>query len=140
MYVDKDVIPTDEIDRVLVSRGKRLRSALLPLEQIKESWVAFGNLDKFVVLQIVEGGVDRETRIDRVLSLGQAVVRVEYTACGQVLEGKLSACVHVKVELDWAIEYDYDLIIDLLVNGFVHVVENAALFFDLGNANVGQFH
>lgn len=27
-----------------------------------------------------------------------------------------------------------------MVNGFVHVVENAALFFDLGNANVSQLH
>ena len=131
---------SNEIDGVLLSIRKRLRFSLLPLKLLQEGREFLGYFDNLVVLQVVEGRVDREPRIDRVLSLGETVVSIEYAARGQVFKREIRASIHRQEQLDLTIEDNYNLIIDLLIWILIHTVEQTSFLFDLRAAHVGQLH
>ena len=107
---------------------------------MEEGRVLPSNFDKLVVLQVVEGGVNGESSIDCVLPLSQAVVGIENTTSGQNFKCKLCARVHIQEQLDWAVENNDDLIVDLLLGVLIHSVEHATFLFYLLVAHVGQLH
>ena len=98
--IHKHVVASNEVDRVLVTRSESFGFAFLLLELVEESRVLPSNFDKLMVLQVVESGVDGESRIDCVPSLGQAVVGVEDAAGGQDFKREFRARIHVQEQLD----------------------------------------
>ena len=98
--IQKHLITSYEIDRVLITRGKSFGLAFLFLKLMEEGRVLPSNFDKLVVLQVVEGGVNGESSIDCVLPLSQAVVGIENTTSGQNFKCKLCARVHIQEQLD----------------------------------------
>ena len=94
------MVTSNEIDRVLITRGKSFGLAFLFLKLMEEGRVLPSNFDKLVVLQVVEGGVNGESSIDCVLPLGQAVVGIEDTTSGQNFKCKLCARVHIQEQFN----------------------------------------
>lgn len=131
------MVAANEIHRVLISWGRCLSFAFLLLQFEEEGGVSFGDFDDFVILQVVESSVDREARIDGVLSLGEHIVGVEYATCGQNLKLELCTGVHGHEQLNGSFENDNYFIINLFFWVLFHVVQNVSLLHNLWNARIG---
>ena len=74
------------------------------------------------------------------LPLRKHVVWVKDTTCGQDLKLELSASVHHQEELDRAVEYNDNIVINLLIWVLIHIKEYATLFFDFSVTSIGELN
>ena len=131
------MVAANEIYRILITRGHCFSFAFLLLQLVEEGGVSSGDFNDLVILQDVVGRADGEASIYGVLSLGEHVVGVEHTTCGQYLKRELCASIHGQVQFNSSSENDYYFIIRLLLRVVIHVVQNVSLLHDIWCARVG---
>ena len=136
MHVMVNLTAHDVIDWVLISALQSFCFALFSEKIFGEVGVVFGDSNELGVPESIEHRVLGKSYVDRVFALYQHVMGVDDTAGHERLELELCAGVHHQIQLHCAVEDDDQLILDLLVLLFVHVVEHAAFLFDFANAQV----